>query len=359
MTLSESSESVVGGLLSESNVPVDMVVVALLTVVTAVIYYAVPETPLRFLAAVPLLFVFPGYVVIGILFPRRGNRTQSQPATSGSLATARDLGRVTAPERVALSVGLSIALVPFFGFLLEILPVTAFDGAILPTLVGFVLIGALIASARRLRVPADERFRLPLETIQERAAAPFTGPMPRAERVATIALAATILLAVLSVGYVFAVPPDGEEFTDFRVMTESPSGELTLGNYPDRINVGDTAEFVIGIDNYEGEQQAYTVVVVGEQIIEDDGSVTPIETSEVGRFETTLEDGERIQQPQTITPGSPGEFRISYYLYEGDAPADPDAESAYRHVHFTVTAVDGGTTTAPDDEFDVGGSVDT
>jgi uncharacterized membrane protein len=303
------------------------------------VYYLAPTEPLQFLVSVPLLFFLPGYVLVGVLFPRTGQRpNHSQPGDSRSLATARDLSRVTLTERAALSFGLSVALVPFFGFLLELLPIEAFDGATFPTLVVFVLVGALVASVRRLRTPRNERFSLPLKSAIGTVSSPFAGPMPRAERIATIALAASVLLAIVSVGYVFAVPQQGEQFTDFRVMTESPDGELTLGNYPDEITVDNGTELVVGITNQEGQRQAYTVVVTAEQIINDSGSLSVIETTEVDRFETTPANGERVQHPRTLTLDTAGEFRINYYLYVNEPPTEPDADSAYRHAHLTVTA---------------------
>ena len=360
MTLPESSESRLGSALSRRAVPVDMVAVCLAVLASVVVYYADPGAPLRFVVSVPLLLFFPGYVLAGVLFPRRGEVDRDRPNGNGSLATIRHLGRITGPERAALAVGLSVALVPFYGFGLELLPVGAFDSVILPTLVVVVLIGAAVASIRRLRVPAAERFSLPLGAIRDAVVAPFGGPMPRAERIATIALAASVLLAVMSVGYVLAVPQDGEQFTDLRVMTESPGGELRLGDYPEEVDTGQTAEFVIGVDNREGSPQAYTVVVTAEQLIDSDGSVTAIESTELGRFETTLDDGQRLQLPQTVTPESRGEIRLNYYLYQGEAPADPTPASAYRNVHLTVTAVDDATDDAADataDEFAVDGEI--
>jgi len=367
MTLRESSESRLGSALSGRTVPVDMVGVCLAVLASVVVYYIDPGAPLRFVVSVPLLLFFPGYVLVGILFPRRGAVDRAQPNGNGSLATIRDLGRITGPERAALAVGLSVALVPFYGFGLELLPVGAFDSLILPTLVGVVLVGAVVASVRRLRVPSDERFSLPLGAARDAIAAPFSGPMPRAERIATIALAASVLLAVLSVGYVLAVPQDGEQFTDLRVMTESPGGELRLGDYPEEVETGQTAEFVIGVDNREGSPQAYTIVVTAEQLIDSDGSVTAIESTELGRFETTLDDGQRLQLPQTITPESRGEIRLNYYLYQGGAPADPNPESAYRNAHLTLSAVGDESADAADptgeaanatvDEFAVDGEI--
>lgn len=362
MTLGESSESWLGSVLTRQTVPVDMVGVCLAVLASVAVYYVGFEAPIRFLVAVPLLLFFPGYVLVGILFPRSGAVDRSRSKATGSLATISRLGRITGFERVALAVGLSVALVPFYGFGLEALPVGAFDSVILPTLVGGVLIGAVVASVRRLRVPAAERFRLPLGAIRQAVMAPITGSMPRGERIATIALAVTVLLAVLSVGYVFAMPQDGEQFTDLRVMTESPGGELRLGDYPEEIEVDQTAEFVIGVDNREGSSQEYTVVVTAAQVIDDGESVTAIESTELGRYQTTLDDGQRLQVPQEVTPESTGEFRLNYYLYTGEPPAEPTADNAYRDAHLTVTAVDGEGTDETDtdtdsDEFAVDGAI--
>ncbi|MFW6320317.1 MAG: DUF1616 domain-containing protein [Halohasta sp.] len=345
-----------------------MVAVVVAVVAIVACYYLVPTRPVRLLVSVPLLLFLPGYVIVGILFPRgspspRENGSTAAEAAPGDgrwLARIRTPDRVTITERLAVSFGLSVAILPLLGFLLEVLPVAAFDGAIFPTLVGGVTVGALIASVRRLRTPTDERFRIPLSAIGASVRAPLSGRMSWAERLATIALAATVLLAVVSVGYVFAMPQGGEQFTDLRVMTESDDGELTFGGYPDEITVGEETELVVGIDNREGERQSYTVVVTAEQLIEDDESTQAIEETELDRFETTVDDGQRRIQPLTVTPESASEVRINYYLYEGEGPSDPDADSAYRHVHFTTTAVDGGGAEGDsgDGEFEIDGSVD-
>lgn len=364
MTLRESNDPQLREKLSRGTIPFDMVGVCLAVIAIVLLYYFVPTTPVRFLVSVPLLLFLPGYVLIGILFPRRTQSPQ-ESQTSGQhsghwFVATRKPDRVTPTERIALSFGLSVAVVPLLGLLLEALPVDAFDGSIFPTLVGGVAIGALIASIRRLRIPADERFRLPIETVRADIVATVSGTPSWSERIATIVLVATVLVAMFSVGYVFAVPQHGEQFTDLRVMTESVDGELTLGNYPDEIDVGESTELIIGIDNMEGQQQAYTVVVTAEQIIQNDGSVTTVDAAELDRFEVTLNDGQQRLQPQTITPESSGEIRINYYLYQGSAPSNPTAESAYRHVHFTTSAVNGGTpidgnATAGDGELDIDG----
>lgn len=357
MTHPESNDSRLSAVVSDRTVPVDMIGVCLVLAGITAVYYGVSTASIRFLAAVPLVVFLPGYVVVGLLFPQAGTPSEDRATAAGSLSTVRNLGRVTVAERLALAFGLSIAIVPFFGFLLELLPVAAFDGAILPTLVGFVFVGAVAATVRRLRTPANERFTVPLAALGTAIAAPFTGPMARSERIATLVLAAAVLVAVVSVGFVLAAPQSGEAYTDLRVMTESPDGELTLGAYPDEVSTNDPLEIVVGIDNRETAPQEYTVVITADQLIADEGGITPIESTEVARFESTLEDGERRHQPHTVDFGTTGEFRLNYYLYIDEPPADPGAESAYRHVHFTTSVVGGGDSI--DGSADIEGTVDT
>jgi len=359
VTLSDSNDA--DRRLPVGNVPVDMAAVILGIVAIVGLYAVEAAQPLRFLAAVPLLLFLPGYVLIGVLFPRGGPTGQQSSSASGRSAAVGDRTRVGLAERLALSVGLSVALIPLLGISLELLPVAAFDGTIFPTLVVFVLVGAVVASVRRLRTPAADRFRLPLSELRAAITAPFDSAMPRGERVATIALAVALLVAVVATGYVFAVPPSGEGFTDLRVMTGSPA-DPSLGEYPKEITANGT-ELLVGIDNREGSQQTYTVVVTADQLIEQTGSVRPIESTELARFETQLADGQRRLQPVTITPDTSGEYRLNYYLYRGPAPAEAGGDSADRHVYFSTRMIDDtggpGGEQPVDGEPDLNGTVET
>jgi len=358
MTVRESSDSRLRTLLSGEGVPLDMVGIGLALGAIHLVFLFSTASSIRFLVAMPLLFLFPGYVLVGSLFPRTGTVRQNQRLGGvRSLSNVRKLDRVSLFERLALSFGLSVALIPFFAFLLELLPVEAFGGTILWALTVFVFLGALVASVRRLRLPAEDQFSL----VAESGLGSLVGTTSRAERIVNIALVVSIILAISMAGYALAVPQDGEQFTDLRIMTETDDGDFVLGDFPDEIDVADGEELIIGIDNYEREPREYTVVVTAEQIVDDDGSIVVIDSTELDRFEVSLDDGERLVQPHTLNPGSAGEFRVNYYLYEGNAPSDPDEDSAYRHVHLTLSASDGSATAPVDggDTVDIEGSVDT
>jgi len=357
MTVQESTDSQPANNQPTRRVPLDMLGVCLVALGSVLVYYTVSLSAVRFLAAVPLLFFLPGYVFVSILFPRTG-RPPKEATTDHTqpLSTARNLDRVTVPERLALSFGLSIAFVPLFGLLLEVLPVDAFDNVIAPALVGSILVGTAIGTVRRLQLPPGDQFQVPTAAITTSLLAPVSGSMPRTERVVTLALAVAIVVAIISVGYVFAAPQDGEQYTDLRILTESTDGELTFGDYPDEVSTDEETDLVVGIDNHEQSAQTYTVVVTAEQLLEDDEGVTPIESTELDRFTITLNDSERLEQPQTVVLGTTGEYRLNYYLYTDEPPETVDSETAYRHTHFTVSVVDGD---EPDDGATFDSSIDT
>lgn len=342
MTTQESTDSQPASAESTHRVPLDMVGVCLAALGSGVVYYTLSIPEIRFLAALPLLLFLPGYVLVSILFPQTGRPPQeAYSEQTESLSAARNLDRVTIPERLGLSFGLSIAIVALFALALEALPVEAFSGVIVPALVGSILVGTAVGTMRRLRLPSDERFRVPTAAITATLLAPVSGSMPRSERVVTLVLAMAVVLAVFSVGYVFAVPQTGEQYTDLRVLTDSPDGELTFSDYPDELSTADETDFVVGIDNHEQRDQTYTVVVTADQLIDDGEGITPIESTEIDRFEVTLADNERLHQPQTVSIGTTGEYRLNYYLYTDEPPETVSSETAYRHVHFTLTVVDG------------------
>jgi hypothetical protein len=111
--------------------------------VTTLTIYALPtDLPLVavrwVLGAVFVLFI-PGYVTVEALFPK-----------------GRELDGI---ERVALSVGLSLALVPLIGLLLNYTPWGIRLDPIVISLVAFTIGIAVLGVARRFRVAA-ERFEL-------------------------------------------------------------------------------------------------------------------------------------------------------------------------------------------------------
>ena len=96
------------------------------------------ETPVRVVLGLLLVLFLPGYSLIAALFPRRD-----------------DLDGI---ERIALSFGLSIAVVPLLGLGLNYTPYGIRLVPILAVLSVFTVSLAVIAGVRRCWLPEEDRF---------------------------------------------------------------------------------------------------------------------------------------------------------------------------------------------------------
>lgn len=292
-------------------------------------------SPIRYLVAVLMLFFLPGYVTIAALFPRKYETTypMRQRDQSGDLGLR---------ERMALSFGINIALLPLLGLSLAAISAEFTPVTVLNTIAVYLLVVGTIAMARRLRVPREARFSFPISNwMAELRTAVGTGSST--ERVVTIALLCSVLLLGGTVAYAVAVPANGEQYTDFHLVTENESGEYVSADYPEEIVADESVSLAWGIQNFEQATTKYTVVIQLERIDEADGELRRIETSELDRTSVTIDNGERVVRDHQIQPPLIGDdLRLTYYLYVGDAPADPDQESAYRslHIWLDVTPTD-------------------
>src|SRR2546422_11074100 len=111
----------------------------------AVVLLAVGEGDL--LAILLVLFV-PGYVLVAGLFP--GSRTPEKP-------------EIDWIERIALSLGLSIVVVPLLGLLLNFTPWGIRFAPVIATIALFTLGVGYAAYSRRMRLPPNRRLSLTVD----------------------------------------------------------------------------------------------------------------------------------------------------------------------------------------------------
>jgi len=122
------------------RIPIDLALVIALTL-ACILFVLAPrlnETPVRVVLGLLLVLFLPGYSLVAALFPR-----------------SSDLDGI---ERIALSFGLSIAVVPLIGLGLNY---TQYGIRLVPVLLGlslFTILLALIAYIRRAWVSEAERF---------------------------------------------------------------------------------------------------------------------------------------------------------------------------------------------------------
>ncbi|ELZ88030.1 DUF1616 domain-containing protein [Haloferax sp. Atlit-47N] len=314
------------------SLPADLAVVVAGVALTLVVTLTpgLAETPLRDIAGLVFSLFLPGYALIAALFPERGPPIDAED---------RDrMGGIDGIERVALSFGTSIAVVPLLGLVLNFTPWGLRLGPILVTLSGFTLVATAFAATRRSALPEDERLVVPYERWFAAARDELFNPASRTDAMLNVVLVVSVVLATASVGYAVAVPKDGESFTELYLLTEDGNDELTADNYPEELVRGEPASLVLGVGNQEHRTVNYTVVTVLQRVEVSNNSTTVLESERLRTFTPRLEHNETWHEPHEVRPTMTGErLRLTYLLYEGAPPAAPTADNAYREVHLWVT----------------------
>lgn len=317
------------------NVPADVVAIVVFVGLAGVVTHVSPlrKTILRPLLALPLLFFVPGYALLGVLFPRRGATHAGEELAAGDSPV--DGAQIDLPERLALSVGASVALLPLVGLALTLGGWPLTPSTAVHALGGFAVVATAVGWLRRWRLPPEARFRVPYDRWIERGRAALA--TSGRDAMLNVVLATSVVLAAGGFAYALAVPNDGEAYTDFAVLSEDESGDLVAANYPSELTAGESTDLVVSIENREGETVEYTVVVALERVDTGGEEVTVLEREHLERFSTTVQPGETVHEHHEVTPTMAGEdLRLSYYLYRGDAPTEPSAESAYRHLYLWI-----------------------
>lgn len=327
------------------RLPVDLALVVAGTVLTNVTVLApvVRETPLRVVLGLPFVLFLPGYAFIAALFPEAGEAPTATDNAEEEGTDSRLVDRgIDGIERVALSFGLSIAIVPLIGLVLNFTPWGIRLGPILLSVSGFTLIAVVVAQYRRERLPPEERFHVPFAAWIDTAVTEITEPADRTDAALNVLLAVSVILAVASVGYAVAVPPQGERFTEFYILTEDEDNELVAAEYATEFVVGESDSLVLGISNQEHREVEYTVLIELQRVEHVNNTTTRVlERSELQRFDVTLAHNETELRNLTITPDLAGEgLRLQFLLFDESQPVVSDREAAYRDLHLWINVTE-------------------
>jgi uncharacterized membrane protein len=116
----------------------DLLILDVLSTALILVVFFLPDSPLRIVLGIPFVLFFPGYTLISTLFPHRES--------------------LEGVERLALSIGLSLAVVPLFGLALNYTPLGIRLYPILLSLFLFTILMSITSFYRRKSLPAEERF---------------------------------------------------------------------------------------------------------------------------------------------------------------------------------------------------------
>lgn len=266
------------------------------------------------LLAILLVLFVPGYVLVAALFP--GSLTPEKP-------------EIDWIERIALSFGLSIAVVPLLGLLLNFTPFGIRFAPIVATITLFTVGVGYAAYWRRMQLPSERRLSLTVDM-----GVPEWKEYGMLDKVLTIALVASIVVAGATLAYVVLAPRPGEAFTEFYIL--GPGGNAS--GYPTNLTVNETGSVILGVANHEGAAVNYSVRIdlVGVQIVHNVTSGLN-ETVEVNRTTWTqipisVADGANWTQAYGFSIPYVGLWKVQFLLFK-----DGDFASAYRELHLFAT----------------------
>jgi uncharacterized membrane protein len=258
------------------------------------------ETILRNVLGLPLVLFLPGYTLIAALFPAKS-----------------DLDGI---ERTALSFGLSIAIVPLIGLVLNYTP---FGIRLLPVLISlsiFIFIMCWLAYTRRASLPETEAFEI---SFSAAALSLKNGIFEKSEskldRALTIILILSILMSVATLEYVILTPKEGEHFTEFYVL--GPQG--IADNYTTDYTLGQSGTMIVGIVNHEYRPVNYTMQVKLEN------QLLPLPEN---LQHITLDHNETWEETVTFTPPLVGQnMKLEFLLFN-----ETDKTTPYRDLHLWI-----------------------
>lgn len=284
------------------RIPSDLLIVIGLVLLTDIFVLApgINETILRNVLGLPLVLFLPGYALIAALFPAKS-----------------DLDGI---ERTALSFGLSIAIVPLIGLVLNYTP---FGIRLLPVLVClsiFIFIMCWLAYIRRASLPETEAFEISFSAaalslkneILEK-------PESKLDRALTIILILSILMSVATLEYVILTPKEGEHFTEFYVL--GPQG--IADNYTTDYTLGQSGTMIVGVVNHEYRPVNYTMQVKLEN------QLLPLPEN---LQHITLDHNETWEETVTFTPPLVGQnMKLEFLLFN-----ETDKTTPYRDLHLWI-----------------------
>ena len=271
----------------------DLLAIIALTALLTICIVSVTSNIPRVIIGLPFILFFPGYALTAALFRRKDALSNI--------------------ERIALSIGLSLAIVPLMGLALNYI----WEISLYPILVsnaGFTVIMCAVALFRRQRLPPQDRFEPQIDVRL-----PRWSQQSRLDRVLTIILAIVALGAICSAIYVVAHPKPGERFTEFYLLGLGGTAEYL----PHDMALGADADVIVGIANREGKDVTYQVRV-------------SLDSTEVRAIDgVALQDGGTWEETVTLAPTKGGDNQEVKFLLYRHGESEP-----YHELHLWINVRD-------------------
>jgi uncharacterized membrane protein len=282
------------------RIPLDLWHVAVLVILTD-IFVLVPllkDNLISKILGLSIVFFLPGYASIAAFFPAKN-----------------DLDGI---ERVALSFGLSIAIVPLIGLGLNYATWGIRLFPILISLSIFTIVMCGLAYLRRAKLPENDAFEVPFRKIAlSLKEGILEKPKLKLDKILTIFLIFSILLSVPTLIHMTLTPKEGEHFTEFYIL--GPEGKAD--NYPTSYVLGESGTLILGVVNHEYKPVNYTIEVRLENKFLQENLQT-----------ITLAHNETWKKSIVFTPPFEGEImKLEFLLFN-----ETNRKRPYRDLHLWI-----------------------
>ena len=303
--------------------PADLIIVViwLIAGIAAIYLPFLDAIPLKIILALPMVVFIPGYCLITALFPKNDD--------------------IDLIERMTLSMGLSIVIVPLIGLGLNFTPWGIRLDPIVISVTLFTLVMLLISFYRRALVPSVERFHFPFSEIWGTTRKEiFPAGGGTVERILSIVIILSFLIAAITTIYVITVPKEREQFTEFFILGENQ----TAANYPDMIMIGQNYPLFVSVGNHEFRDIDYTIEtwMIRAEFDNVTNSSTIMAMDPNDRLLLTLPHNATALIPYNMSVKNTGYNRLEFLLFDETVPGfnvtgSDRINASYRDLHLWVT----------------------
>ena len=224
--------------------PYDLVLCVGLALALVALIVFFPDSLARQILGLVFVLFLPGYAATAALFPEND--------------------QIDTIERIALSFGLSIAIIPLIGLALNFTEWGIRLDPILAAVSGFILLASAVGWYRRVRLPMDERFAIVIDFRMD-----FKG-MPLVDKLLAIGIVVMLAASVVVLAWAITTPRTGEKFTQLAIL--GPGG--MAADYPNDLTVGQQGTVLLTVESFEHEPMSYTIVIALTSVSDSNFDVT-------------------------------------------------------------------------------------
>jgi uncharacterized membrane protein len=255
---------------------------------------------LRTYLGILLVLFLPGYALTGAIFPAK-----------------KDIEGI---ERAVISLGLSIAIVPIMGLVLNYTIWGIQEITLLTSLSIFILLMCAIAYHRRSLLPEEEAFEVPFKAFFLRMKTEIMKkPESKIDRVFAVILVLSTLASVVGLAHIIGNPKEREHFTEFYIL----GANKTADGYPADLVLGKNGMVIVGIVNHEYRPVDYTM----ELRLENQSLPLPKDQKQI-----SLAHNMSWIEPVTFTPPFKGNnMKLEFLLFN-----ETEKQTPYRNLHIWI-----------------------